>query len=169
MENKNIIIILLVIIVILLVGVLFLAMDSFNNENKELELVTEDFGYITMLVPKGSDFKEYDNVGKGTNNWAIGYENKNTDIRELYLVWIGNYESNKFMYDYVETDGDMEIYKGPYNSTLIFRTVDGYEVELLTAGTGDVNDLKQMAKSIKVKKSNEDKKTTTTSTKTGFE
>lgn len=156
MENKNIIIILLVIIVILLVGVLFLAMDSFNNENKELELVTEDFGYITMLVPKGSDFKEYDNVGKGTNNWAIGYENKNTDIRELYLVWIGNYESNKFMYDYVETDGDMEIYKGPYNSTLIFRTVDGYEVELLTAGTGDVNDLKQMAKSIKVKKSYED-------------
>ena len=148
-KNHKIIIVLLVIIIILLAGVLIYVSGILTTDNNELELETYDFGHITMSVPKGSNFTEYDSVGKGTSYWSIGYTNNNDEIQDLNIVWIGNYKpSNDIIFDYIETDGDMEIYNAPYGNKVIDRHVGDYYVSI--SGMGDIDNLKEMAKSIKV-------------------
>lgn len=147
-KNKHIIIISILIAVIIIIGAaIYLTTNTTSNEDT-LTLKTYDFGNFTMLVPEEATFKEYDSVGKGTEYWAIGYSSDNSN---LYTVWIGNYNgTGPELYDYVGTEGDMEIYSGAYNSTIIQRHVDGYYIQLL--GSGNVEDLKEMAKSINVTK-----------------
>lgn len=104
-----------------------------------------DFENFTMLVPADAEFIEYDSVGKGTSNWAIGYSSEST---ELATVWIGNYNPSAAAYTYLERDGDLEIYTGPYNSYMIQRNVGGYYFQIL--GTGELDDMKEMANSIEL-------------------
>ena len=66
----------------------------------------------------------------------------------LVMVWISTYEATSYAYTHIETDGDLEIYNGLMNTYVVERYVDGYFVEL----TGrDLDELKQMARSIEVK------------------
>lgn len=45
-------------------------------------------GYLTMSVPKGSNFVEYQSIGKKNQNQAIGYSNKGEGDTDLMIVWI---------------------------------------------------------------------------------
>ena len=146
-RDKKVIIGLLIIIGILIAAsAIFLTMNLTSDNGPEFE--THDFGDFTMKVPKGTTFKEYSTVGKGTNYWATGYECDGSD--DLYTVWVGNYDgASEYVYDYVGKDGDMTIYRGPFNTTSLMRHVDGYYIQL--GGPGDVELMKEMARSINVK------------------
>lgn len=152
-KNTKIIIALLCIIIsILLVGTLITS-GIFNPPEEELQLEEYDFIDFTMLVPKDSNFKEYNSVGKGTDYWAIGYENTNNDNYELVTVWISNYDSSSaYVNDFVESDGDLDVYEPLYEgSYMISRYVDGYYIQIANMG-GDLDNLKEMARSIEVTK-----------------
>lgn len=126
------------------IGAAFLYSNPVEDSTSGLK--EYDFINFTMLVPKDADFSEYDSVGKGTSTWAIGYSSN--DNAELSTVWVGNYKPSNIMYDYIEKDGDLEIYSGAYNSHVIERNVGGYDIQIV--GTADLDKLKEMANSIKV-------------------
>ncbi|MGX8693683.1 MAG: zinc ribbon domain-containing protein [Methanobrevibacter sp.] len=147
-SNKNIIIALLVVIILLLVG-LAVTMLATSVQNSQPEFETYDFGVLTMSVPADSNFNEYESIGKGTSKWASGYTNGGEGKYRLLMVWISTYEATSQGYTHIETDGDLEIYNGITNNYIVERYVDGYYVEL--TGRDNLDDLKQMARSIEVK------------------
>lgn len=151
-NTKIIIALLCLIITILLVGTLITS-GIFSPHEEELQLKEYDFIDFTMLVPKDSDFKEYSNVGKGTSYWAIGYENTNNEDYELVTVWVSNYDSSSaYVNDFVESDGDLDVYEPLYEgSYMINRYVDGYYIQIASMG-GNLDTLKEMARSIEVTK-----------------
>ena len=142
----------LIIVAAIAVAILIAAVANGVMSQQDVELETYDFGYMTMLVPVGSHFSEYDSVGKGTDYWAIGYENSLEDSSTLYMVWIGNYDSSGGdIYDYIETDGDLDVYQFEYKgSYMIQRHIGGYYIQV--AGFDDLDTLKEIANSIEVKK-----------------
>lgn len=149
-NNMKIIIGLVAVVAVLLViGTLFMS-GIFTPEDSEIKLETYDFGTFTMLVPEGSEYHEYDSIGKGTDYWAIGYENTAEENMDLFLVWFSNYEpNNNVAYQFEESDGDLEIYDASYGAHMIHRTVDGYCFQI--TGTADINTLKEISNSIEVK------------------
>lgn len=147
-KHRNIIIALLAIIGILIVATAIITTNSPSDDSLELERY--DFGVVSMDVPKGSSFHEYDSVGKGTQYWAIGYENSLEDNDELFMVWIGNYDSSDFYSsDFVERDGDLDVYEPLGGSYMIQRQVGEYYIQIDSIG-GDLDNLKQIARSIEV-------------------
>ena len=153
-DNNKTIIILLAVIAILLAIIAVFASGVLTPQPQEAELESYDFGYLAMDVPAGSSFEEYSSIGKGTEHWAIGYSNENEKISELIMVWIGNYDGgNSQTGDYIGKDGDLEIYKGPYErSYTVQRHVGGYYVQLSGLDLDGWDVLKDMANSIDVEK-----------------
>jgi hypothetical protein len=150
-QNKNYktVIGLLIIIIVLLIIIAAFASGIMTPQDEQVKLESYDFGYLTMDVPKGSEFNEYDNVGKGTTYWAIGYSNSNED-HELIMVWISNYDSSPG-YDFIEKEGNLDIFKGPFNNSyMIQRHVDGYYIQV--SGLNGLDILKEIANSIEVEK-----------------
>lgn len=147
-DNKKVLIIFGAILGVLLIAAIFFMATSTHD----VELETYDFGYVTMLAPVGSHFSEYDSVGKGTDYWAIGYENSLEDDSTLYMVWIANYDgTNSGIHKYIESEGDLDIYQFEYeNSYVIQRHTGGYYIQV--AGFDDLDTLKEIAHSIKVEK-----------------
>ena len=139
------------VIILALIGVIgvFVIAGIFSLSNpvtdNGLSLKEYDFENFTMLVPADAEFFEYDSIGKGTSHWAIGYSSESTD---LTTVWIGNYEPSAAAYTYLERDGDLEIYSGPYNSHMIQRNVGEYYIQI--SGAADLEDMKEMANSIEL-------------------
>ena len=147
MDHKKIIIILIIIIAILLASILYVVM---NNENKELELKTEDFEYFTMSVPVESNFQLNKNYDKGSGYWTKCYDNTNDEIVGISSVWISNYQPKNNQFEYVGTEGDMKIYTVPnVHGIIVERYVDGYYIEVM--GINDLDLVKQLAKTIKPK------------------
>ena len=144
-SNRTIIIALLIVIVLIMAGLVSTMFTSIENSKPKYE--TCDFGYLTMSVPKGSDFVEYQSIGKGSQNWAIGYSNKGEGDTDLMRVWISTYDGTS-IYDYLGGDGDLDIFDGELNTYIVQRKVGGYYVQL--TGT-ELDDLKQMARSIQLK------------------
>ena len=144
-SNRTIIIALLIVIVLIMVGLVATKFTLIQNDQPELERC--DFGYLTMSVPKGSDFVEYSSVGKGTAYWAIGYTNEGEGDTDLMIVWISTYDGTS-IYDYLGRDGDLDIFDGELNTYIVQRNVGGYYVQLTGS---ELDDLKQMARSIQLK------------------
>ncbi len=149
-KNYKIIIGLLGIIIVLLIIIAVFTSGIMTLQDKPVELKSYDFEYLTMDVPKGSEFEEYSSVGKGTTYWAIGYSNSNDEIHELIMVWISNYE-NSPTYGFIEKEGNLEIFKGPYNNSYtIQKHIDGYYIQV--SGMNGLDILKEIANSIEVEK-----------------
>lgn len=149
--NKKIIYILIAIIIVFIVLITLSIGGVFNPPDNTINLEKYDFGYVTMMVPEGSEFSEFNSIGKGTAYWSIGYENK-LESSELYSVWIGNYATgSSYRVKLIETDGDLEVYTVAYNeSYAIQRHVGDYYVQVY--GLRDLDTLKEIANSIEVSK-----------------
>ena len=149
-RNKKIIYILLAVIIVFILLITLSIGGVLNPPNKTVKLEKYDFGYVTMLVPEGSEFSETDSIGKGTAYWTIGYTNK-LKSNELYSVWIGNYDgASSYVYKFLEKDGDLEVYQVGFNQSYsVQKHVGQYYVQV--CGFEDLDTLKEIANSIEVK------------------
>ena len=147
--NKKIIYVLIVIIIVFILLITLSIGGVFNPPDKTVKLEKYDFGYVTMLVPEGSEFSETDSIGKGTAYWTICYENK-LEGHVLYSVWIGNYDgASSYVYKFLEKDGDLEVYNVGFNqSYAVQRHVGDYYVQV--CGFEDLDTLKVIANSIEL-------------------
>lgn len=149
-RNRKIIYILLAVIIVFILLISLSIGGVLKPADKTVKLEKYDFGYVTMLVPEGSEFSEFQSVGKGTAYWNIGYENK-LKINELYSVWIGNYGiKSSYRHKFLEKDGDLEVYQVAFNqSYAVQKHVGQYYVQV--CGFEDLNTLKEIANSIELK------------------
>ena len=129
-KTRNIILILVAAVAVLAVGIMVITMGGITTPT-----VTNDFGGITMLVPKGSNFVQTDSLPNYgiTGGFVIftnGGEHKDKVNGVMFTTIQGGSHPKQVVLDRVE--GDVKIFKDKSgeNAYYIEKNVGNYEISI---------------------------------------
>lgn len=130
-KTRNIILILVAVVAVLGVGMIVLSMGGTSTPT-----VTNDFGGITMLIPKGSNFVQTDSLPNYgiTGGYIIftnGGEHKDKVNSIMFTTIQGGGPPSKVVLDRVE--GDVKIFKDGNGENLYYieKNVGKYEIDII--------------------------------------
>ncbi len=148
-HRKIIIALVIAIIAILAIGGLY-GMGIIKGETP---LETQEFDGFTLDVPVGSEFRVDESITTQGSNVYFGFINYGEHSEEAGAFQVGTKLSEKIVKStsqYVETDGDLKIYKNDTDELFYEVFKKGDDANIVIYGK-DLDCLKKMAKSFKDK------------------
>lgn len=144
-KNTKIIIAALAVVVVVLAGFLLYTSGVFNTE---VQLENHEYKGFSLDVPVGSNFVLDESHTKKASKLSQSYVN-NGEHSEIQKFIVANNLTEKNVKDageFVETDGDLKVYKSNGEGSQYMVYKEGDEANIVLYGS-DLNTLKRMANS----------------------